>query len=168
MKKFFLLMAGLTLIPLKAVFANPACPVCTVAIGASLGVARKFGVADTIVGLWAGAMLVILGYWLIRWFDKKGWKFAGRDFIILALSVGMVGFMYISELVYTPQPIFFFYMDPFLFSSLLGALTFVYSQKFYQWMKAKNGGRAHFPFEKVALPMALLAGETALLHYFPL
>ena len=52
--------------------ANPACAVCTVAVGASLEIARKLGVDDSVVGVWAGAFLTLLGFWLIKWFDKKG------------------------------------------------------------------------------------------------
>ena len=65
----FLVLAALW--PMK-VMANPACVVCTVAIGASLEVARKLGVSDAVVGLWTGAVLALLGYWAILWFDRKG------------------------------------------------------------------------------------------------
>ena len=37
-------------------WANPACAVCTVAVGASLEIARRLGVDDSVVGVWAGAM----------------------------------------------------------------------------------------------------------------
>ena len=37
--------------------ANPACAVCTIAIGASLEIARKLGVDDSVIGVWAGAFL---------------------------------------------------------------------------------------------------------------
>ncbi|MBE6453182.1 MAG: hypothetical protein E7012_06835 [Alphaproteobacteria bacterium] len=137
-------------------FANPACAVCTVAVGASLEIARRYGVDDCVIGVWAGAMLALLGYWLILWFDKKNWKFVGRDFILMTISVGSIGFMYISEISYTPKIIGIFYIDALLFSTVLGALTFIYVSKFYQWMKAKNGGHAHFPFEKVVLPVLSL------------
>ena len=149
-------------------FANPACAVCTVAVGASLEIARNYGVDDTIVGVWAGAMLVILGYWALKWFDKKGWLFKGRDFIVLSSSVAMIGFMYISELVYTPQIIGIFYIDGFLFSTIIGALVMVYSSEFYQWMKERNGGHAHFPFEKVVVPVVALCIACAYFYYFPL
>ncbi len=148
--------------------ANPACAVCTVAVGASLEVARHYGVDDSVVGVWAGALLALLGYWLILWFQKKNWNFGGRDFILMALSVGSIGFMYISEIPYTPQIIGIFYLDPLLFSTVLGALTFIYVSKFYQWMKAKNGGHAHFPFEKVVLPVAALALLSVYFNYYPL
>lgn len=139
----------------KAV-ANPACAVCTVAVGASLEIARRLGVDDGVVGVWAGAFLMILGYWTLKWMDKKGWNFKGRDFIILSLSVLMILFMYISHLVYTPKAILVFWIDPFLFATICGALTLHYSSEFYQWMKRKNGGHAHFPFEKVVVPVVAL------------
>ena len=74
----------------------------------------------------------------------------------MAVSLSMIGFVYYKELVYSPEPILIFYMDPFLFSVLLGAAVLVMSNRFYQWMKKKNGGHAHFPFEKVAVPVLSL------------
>lgn len=95
---------------------NPACLVCTVAVGASLSLARRLG-----------ALLTLLGYWSILWFDKKGWRF--------------------------------------LASVLLGAGIYIVSQKGYGFLKEKNGGHAHFPFEKVALPLVFLGVASVCLTY---
>lgn len=152
----------------KSALANPACAVCTIAVGASLEVARHLGVDDSVVGVWAGAFLILLGFWTIKWFDKKGWRFYGRDFLTLALSVAMIGFMYINKLTYHAEVIGILYIDPFLFSVILGALVLVFSSAFYQWMKKKNGGHAHFPFEKVAVPVLALALTSAYFYYFPI
>ncbi len=152
----------------SSVLANPACPICTIAVGASLEIARRLGVDDAVVGVWAGALLVMLGFWTIRWFEKKNWNFWGRDFWLITLSVSMIGFIYINELVYTPQPILVFYLDPFLFSTLVGAFVMYYSSELYQVMKAKNGGHAHFPFEKVVIPVVALLLVSAYFYYFPL
>jgi membrane protein len=149
-------------------WANPACAVCTVAVGASLEIARQLGVDDSVVGVWAGAMLAIIGFWTIRWFERKGWNFKGRDWTLIIVSVAMIGFMYISEIKYTPQVIGIFYLDPFLFSTVLGALVMVWSSDFYQWMKARNGGHAHFPFEKVAVPVVALLLVSVYFYYYPL
>ena len=168
MKSFLLIMVMAAALPVKAL-ANPACAVCTVAIGASLSVARKMGVEDSIVGLWAGALLTLLGYWSIMFFDKRNWHFRGRDFLLLLLSVGMIGFIYVAEVDYTPVVIWkIFYMDTILFSSLLGMLIYIGSQKLYQRMKAGDGGHAHFPFEKVVLPIVFLLGGSLYLTYFPI
>lgn len=140
----------------RVAYANPACAVCTVAVAASLEAARYLGVDDSVVGVWSGAFLALMGYWLILWFEKKGWRFWLRDYFLMAVSLSMIGFVYYKELVYSPEPILIFYMDPFLFSVLLGAAVLVMSNRFYQWMKKKNGGHAHFPFEKVAVPVLSL------------
>ena len=149
-------------------WANPACAVCTIAVGASLEIARSLGVDNSVVGVWAGGFLALLGYWLILWFEKKGWRFWGRDVLSMVISVGAIGFMYISEMKYSPIAIGIFYLDPFLFSTLLGAFILIYSSKFYQWMKARNGGHAHFPFEKVVVPVVALAAASAYFYFYPL
>lgn len=167
MKKLIYLFS-IVMLPYKA-WANPACAVCTFAIGASLSVARKLGVADSVVGLWAGALLTLLGYWTIMYFDKRQWHFWGRDLLLIALSVAMIGFIYISEAVYAPAVIWkIFYLDPILFSAFLGMIIYIFSQKFYLWMKARNGGHAHFPFEKVVLPIVLLMVGSFYLTYYPI
>ena len=149
--------------------ANPACAVCTVAVGASLGIARKMGVDDSVVGVWSGAFLMLLGYWTLKWMDKKGWNFKGRDFTILSLSVLMILFVYmLPELKYTPKAILIFWIDPFLFATVCGALVLHYSSEFYQWMKRKNGGHAHFPFEKVVVPVVSLCLIAKLFSYLSL
>lgn len=83
-------------------WANPACAVCTVAVGASLEIARQLGVDDSVVGVWAGAMLAIIGFWTIRWFEKKGWNFKGRDWTLIIVSVAMIG-LCISAKSNTPR-----------------------------------------------------------------
>ncbi len=165
MKKILLLLG--MLFPFN-LLANPACVVCTVAIGASLSIARKLGVDDCIVGLWAGAMLLMIGYWTIRFCDKKGWQFPFYKPILIALSLSMIGFIYVSQLQYNPIIIGIFYMDSFLFSALCGALVFDLALRFYFWMKAKNGGHAHFPFEKVVVPILSLIILSGIFHHYPI
>jgi hypothetical protein len=164
---FALFILAFVLVSVKA-WANPACAVCTVAVGASLEIARRMGVDDGVVGVWAGAFLLLIGYWTLKWMDKKGWYFTGRDFIVLTLSVLMILFMYISQLTYSPKAILIFWIDPFLFATIVGALVLHYSSEFYQWMKRHNGGHAHFPFEKVVVPVAALCLTAWLFSYLEL
>ena len=159
MKSVFKKVLGgaLVMLPTAAV-ANPACPLCTIAIGAGVGVAESLGVPSVVVGIWAGALLTLLGYWMIKFFDKRGWKFWGRDVLLIGVSVAMIGFAYVGDLQYTPQEIWsVIYLDPILFGALLGMVVLIVVEKLYEWMKRKNGGHAHFPFERVVLPVVALA-----------
>ncbi len=154
MKKLLVLLSAI--LPGTAL-ANPACPVCTIAIGASLEIARQMGVPDSVVGLWAGALLALLGYWAIKFCDNRGWNWRGRNPMLIILSVAMIGFVYMGRVKYNPQLICgTFSMDPVLFGTICGAVLFIVVEKLYDWMKARNGGHAHFPFEKVVLPLVAL------------
>lgn len=162
MKK--LLASLMCMLPMSA-FANPACPVCTIAIGAALPITRRLGVQDAVVGLWAGAFLAIMGYWIIKWMDKRGWQFWGRNVLVLTLSVATICFVYISTVKYSPCTYLgFLHVDPLLFGTVLGALLFIITEKVYDWMKAHNNGHAHFPFEKVVLPVVVLALASLVLN----
>ena len=94
------------------VWANPACAVCTVGVVVGLEVARNLGVDDGVIAIWAGALLALIGYWTILWFEKKGWSFKFRNELIMLISLSMILGVYIKDLVYTPKPILFFYIDP--------------------------------------------------------
>lgn len=152
----FVFAFAAVLVAARAAYANPACAVCTVGVAFGLEIARKLGVDDGVIGIWAGALLALLGYWMILWFDKKGWNFKFRNPLLMLLSLSMIGGMYVKSIHYTAKPILIFYMDPFLFCTICGALILIYSSVFYQYLKAKNGGHAHFPFEKVVIPLLAL------------
>lgn len=166
MLKFLTLLFGL-FSSFKA-FASPACPVCMVTVGASLYLAEKSGLDKCVLGVWSGALLAIFGYFLIRYFNKKNWHFFKRDFILMATSVASIGFMYLGNLAYKPAIIGFLYIDPFLLSNLLGALVFIAGIHLYDWMKKKNGGHAHFPFEKVLVPVLCTAVLSCIFYFYPL
>jgi hypothetical protein len=50
------------------------CPVCTVAIGAGLGLSRWLGIDDTISGIWIGGFLMSISFWTVSWLMKKKFK----------------------------------------------------------------------------------------------
>ncbi|MBO7484175.1 MAG: hypothetical protein J6T55_03545 [Alphaproteobacteria bacterium] len=146
---------GFVLAFATAVKANPACTtLCPLVLGASLGVARKLGVKDEVVGVLFGALLAVAGYWLIRFFEKRNWTFKGRNFLLMLLSLASVGFIYVNTLEYKPMLHWhLLYIDSFLLATLCGALAHIGGVHLYAWMKEKNGGHAHFPFEKVLVPI---------------
>ena len=151
MKKLLMFLFGTTIT--SNALANPACAVCTVAIGATLTISRRLGVCDNAVAIWLGAFLVILGYWAIKWFDNRKWHFWGRDTVLMLLSFSMIGGLYINQLHYSPC---YWFLDAFLFWAIIGGLIYVVSQKLYEFMKRRNNNHAHFPFEKVVMALVML------------
>ncbi|MGN0919297.1 MAG: hypothetical protein ACI4OR_00850 [Alphaproteobacteria bacterium] len=146
---------GLVMAFTTAVKANPACTtLCPLVLGASLGIARKFGVKDEVVGVLFGALLAVVGYWFIRFFEKRNWNFPWRNFILMLVSIASIGFIYINTLEYKPMLHWnLLYIDSFLLACLCGAAAHIAGVHLYAWMKEKNGGHAHFPFEKVLVPI---------------
>ena len=166
--KALLLSLFVFLTGISKAFANPACAVCTVAIAGSLTLARKLGVDDSIIGLWSGALLAMLGYWTIRFMERHKWTFFGYKKLSMLVCLSMIGGVYIKDLTYNPRVILgVFYLDPFLFSTLMGFFVLIFGVNFYAWMKAKNGGHAHLPFEKVVVPIALLALVNLIMVVYP-
>lgn len=140
------------------------CPICTVAVGAGLAISKSLGIDDTVISVWIGGLLMSLTIWTINWLSQKKWTFPGFQVLI--------GLIYIS-LVFIPlylgKSLFLLGnsllgVDKIIFGSMVGALVFIGASEFYQFLKQKNGGKAHFPFEKVVIPVLALA-LTSLVFY---
>jgi len=58
------------------------CPVCTVAVGAGVGLCRYLGIDDLISGAWIGGLLMSLTLWTIEWLNKKKIKFLFRKILV--------------------------------------------------------------------------------------
>src|SRR4030065_1479618 len=81
MKK--LLSFSMLLILISPLMAHAVCPVCTVAVGAGLGLAEWLGIDDMISGLWIGALIVSMSLWTINWLNKKEIRFKGRKILVV-------------------------------------------------------------------------------------
>ncbi len=132
------------------------CPVCALAVGAGIGISRELGVDDSITGLWVGGLVVTLIMWTLSWFEKKHIKFPLRA---LATTLGY----YLLLVV----PLYFIHFLSYRLSIgiVAGSISFWFGADWYEKLKAANGGHAHFPFEKVVLPIAPLIVLTILFAF---
>lgn len=158
MKRFLQLLSGTGLLFFG--FAGKAlavCPICTVAVVAGIGIAEELGIDDTVVGLWVGGLTVSLTLWNIGWFEKKHIRFFARDIL--------TGLFYYA-LIVLPLPFFFrnvmgqpghllWGADKLLLGIVIGSFAFFFGARWYQHIKHRRG-HAHFPFQKVAMPIAPL------------
>ncbi len=123
------------------------CPICTVAVGAGIGLSRWLGIDDSITGLWIGGLVVSVIYWTIDWLDRKKVHFMWRNFVVWACY-------YIIVVV----PLYFINLLPpkIIIGTVVGSVGFWFGADLYEHMKNKNDNKAHFPFQKVLMPIAPL------------
>lgn len=148
-KYFFLLLIFLSL-PLKTLAV---CPVCTVAVGAGIGLSRWLGIDDVISGLWIGGLTVSMIMWTINWFNRKKWRFKGREIYTTLAYFGIVVLpLYFMQGIWHPMNTLWG-VNKLLLGIILGSIFFFGGAIYYDYLKKKNGGKAHFPFQKVAMPI---------------
>lgn len=132
------------------------CTVCTVAIIGGLGLSRWLKVDDTVSGVWIGAFLVTIIYYTIEFFRLKKINFWGRDFLI-SLSYYALAFipLYTGKIIGHPLNRIWG-IDKFIVGAFCGSIFFILAVMLYSWLKKKNAGHAHFPMEKVIIPIISL------------
>lgn len=132
------------------------CPVCTIAVGAGVGLSRYLGIDDTVTGVWVGGLTVSMIVWSINWLisKKKTFRFY-KLIIILAYYLLIVVPLTYSDIIGHPLNRLFG-IDKLLLGIIFGSGIFIAGNETYKKVKEKNNGKAHFPFEKVAFPVASL------------
>ena len=143
--------------------ADAFCPVCTVAVGAGLEGARVLGVSDVITGLWAGGLMLSLAAWTADYMRRHG----VRNRLVLAFNyVVYYGLLALVYFIPSGHPTLRFGattmwgIDQFLLGAIVGSLVFWVAGKWYEKIKANNGGHAWCPFQKVVWPLGALAFTT--------
>jgi len=156
MKKYILLFSSLFFL-FSAKTSLAVCPICTIAVGAGIGFSRWLGIDDVITGLWLGGLIVSLISWTLNWLQKKKINFAGKK-IVTVLAYYILVF----------APLYFFTdilghafnrllgIDKILLGTALGSITFLLTTLWYEFLKRKNNNHAHFPFQKIAMPVGAL------------
>jgi hypothetical protein len=128
------------------------CPICTIAVGAGVGLSRYLGIDDTITGLWIGGLIVSLTMWTINWLRKKEINFKGRNLLtVLGYYLLMIAPLYFSKIIGHPYNTIWG-LDKLLFGIIAGSIFFFLGAWSYDLIKKKRG-RAHFPFQKIVMPI---------------
>lgn len=154
---YLFVLLFLLLLPLAAAKAVPICIICTVAVGAGVGFSRWLGVDDTITGLWIGGLAASLSFWTINWLNGKKIKFFGRQPLIFAV--------YYTSIIW---PLYHYNIaghalnkiwgiDKLIFGMIFGTIGLIIGILFNEYLKKKNDNKVYFPFQKVVVPVGLLA-----------
>lgn len=161
-KFYAIAIAGIIALVPTAVSAF--CPVCTVAVAAGLGLSRYFKIDDLITGMWIGALMVSLTFWMFNWMKSK--KVEPR--YIYPLAALALYFITILPLYYTgiighPKNTFLG-IDRLLDGMIAGSVLFVLALVNYNTLKRKNHNHSYFPFQKIAMPVGYILIGSLLIH----
>lgn len=140
------------------------CPVCAVAAGAGLGLARYIGIDDSVAGLWAGAFVISLIVWTNNIFKKHNWQWPMQSFLFTLIYMALVlGPLYYKGVIGHISNTLWG-VDKFGLGTIIGAAAFAGAAAWYISMKEKNG-KPHFPFERVVLPVGALVLLSVVFYY---
>jgi hypothetical protein len=165
--KNLLLAAAITVLAVPAQKALAVCPVCTVAVGTGIGLSRWLGIDDSITGLWLGAFLLSVSLWTIDWLGRKNIRFVfKKSLVIIAYYTMAIVPLYYAKIIANPAAfVCSCASDKLLLGIIEGTAAFFFAVKFYEFLKQRNEGRAHFPYEKVVFPVAAILILTTIFYF---
>jgi len=149
-------------IPLLFIFIFPikthaVCPVCTVAVGAGLGLSRVIGIDDSVTGVWIGALVLSSGLWIADWIKRKKWKIPFSEFIsTLIMLIFVIPPLYWSKMIGLSGNTLWG-IDKIILGILIGSIIFILGVFFDKWLRATNNGKVYIYFQKVIIPLFLLS-----------
>ncbi len=144
--------------------ASAMCPLCTAGAAIGLGIARYYGVDDTIVGIWLGALAVSTALWINRIVKKR-----------VKVSTGLQALVIAAVIVSTVLPFYFagfFNGMPTMANTILGvnrlvfgvvlggAISFIGAPVSNHIKRRRN---AAVPYQSILLTLGLLVAASLLL-----
>jgi len=155
-KKLLLFIISSAVGLLVAIGVKAVCPVCTIAVGAGIGLAQWLGIDDTITGLWIGGLCVSLIMWTMIWLAKKSIKFRGLA-ILTTLGYYLLIILPLFWKGILGHPLNKIWgIDRLLLGIIIGSIVFAGFAFLHNYVKKENNGKSYFPMQKVAFPIAPL------------
>jgi len=146
-------------------FADAFCPVCTVAVGAGVGLSRWLKIDDLVTGLWIGALIVSMIGWTINYLDKKKIKFIGRKILItLGYYALIIIPLYYTNVIGHPYNKLWG-MDKLVWGIIFGTIAFLIGYTIHKFMLKKHGNKVYFPMQKVVIPVGFLAITSVIIYF---
>lgn len=141
------------------------CPICTVAVGAGVGLSRTLGIDDLISGLWYGALIISSIYWIYNIMDKKKINFKYKNSITFIITYLLFTIpLYFTSILGNPQN-YLFGVDKFILGTLLGSTIFFLAVLFDKYLRSVNKNKVLFYFQKVIIPIMFLTFTSLYIHY---
>ena len=152
MKIGYLFLFGIVALTLILPSISAHCPLCTGGAVVGVGVTRSLGVDDSIVGLFAGAVIVSTVLWFNKWLFKKNIKIPFQETLLVILSFLSFAIpFYLGGLItnfdmvksmpeyHSMLGMGVFGIDKLLFGMIVGSIFVWGAFKFSDFIKEKKG-----------------------------
>jgi len=145
------------------------CPICTVAVGAGLGLSRFLGIDDSISGIWIGGLTLSMSFWLIDWLRKriKNGELRIKNYELLIFTgmyaIVLIPLWYGKIIGHSMNTILG--IDKILFGAVLGSLAFLFGKWADKKVREKKGKQL-FLYQKVAFPVVSLVIASLIIYYY--
>jgi hypothetical protein len=159
---FFLLS---TYYLLHATVSYAVCPVCTIAVGAGLGLSRWLGIDDTVSGLWVGGLILSSSLWLIDWINKKKPNILNTKYnipIILLMYAIVFIPLWLGKTIGHPYNRILG-IDKLVFGTIVGSLVFLGAVWLDKKVRTVKGHQL-FSYQRVVFPVVSLVIASVLMY----
>lgn len=145
---------AITLVVLLPPSVMAHCPLCTAAVGTGLITARYFGIDDSLVGVWIGALIISTALWSDKILSKKiGKIFLQKWILIIAFSFLTILPLFAANLINFQNT--FAGVDRLLFGTALGMAVSLAGFYISPKIRGENN-RPVVPFQTIILTMLIL------------
>ncbi|OGM55891.1 hypothetical protein A3E46_01615 [Candidatus Woesebacteria bacterium RIFCSPHIGHO2_12_FULL_46_16] len=170
MKKLLIFLSPIIFL-LSAKPTLAVCPVCTVAVGAGLGISRWLGIDDSVSGIWVGGLMVSLSFWLTDWLTKKNLKFFKKWSNQALVTTSLVLWSLLTYLPLWKTGVIghpfntILGIDKLIFGSIIGAGAFFVGVFADKKVREKRGKQL-FNFQRVVFPVVSLLIASLVVYFY--
>lgn len=163
---FFLFLLGFLTFPSKVLAV---CPVCTVAVGAGLGISRALGIDDVVTSVWIGGLLLSISFWTSDWLKKKNFKFIKdlKEYTLVFIS-------FILWTLLTLIPLYYSHLigrventlwgvDKVILGTIVGSVVFLFAVLVDRKLRSVYG-KQFFNYQKVVFPVVFLLITSTIMY----
>ena len=158
MNKIYLTLALLFVSLMIPSPAQAVCPVCTMAVGAGLGISRWLGIDDVITALATSS-----GMWLADWVKNKGFKSWFQLLSTFLFHFFMIVTLYILDISGDPLNTLWGF-DKIVLGVVIGTAVFFIAAFSDRAIKTANDDQVLVYYQKVILPMFFLSITSFIFH----
>lgn len=132
------------------------CPVCTIAIGAGVGLFRAWGIDDVITGLWIGALIISSIAWMIDYLNRKNIHFLFRKILVTVIfyALFIIPLYYMGIMGLPENKLFGF--DKIGIGVVIGTIIFIIAMFSDLALKKLNEGKVVVYYQRVFIPLIYL------------